>query len=96
MDIVKREDRYAEIFMNAYKSLNEQDQGVIFETRVKSDEKIVTPEYLKASLRLTRKVFEEDESLGLLTLRGLLPKDVLVSSELFTELEDYFVKGKVK
>ena len=96
MDIIKREDKYANIFMDAYQNLSEKDQGAIFETRIKSDEKLVTPDYFAASLRLVRNIFDEDEDFALLVLRSMLPKEKLVSSELLTALEGELEAHKTK
>lgn len=90
--IYTNEDKYAQVFMSAYKELSEMERKIVYETKVNGDTKLY-PEYLKIVFKLASKMFDEDESLGILVYRKMLPNIRLKTDE---EIKEYNEKMKSK
>lgn len=88
------EDRYAQVFMRAYNELSEMEKKIVYEARVNGDTRLY-PEYLKIVVKLANSIFDEDESLGILVYRKMLPNVVLESDEDVKEFNEK-MKSKVK
>ena len=88
------EDRYAQVFMRAYNELTPMEQKIIYEAKVNNDNRLYS-EYLKIVLKLASSIFDEDESLGILVYRRMLPNIVLESDEDVKAFNDK-MKSKVK
>lgn len=86
------EDRYAQVFMRAYKELSEMERTIVYKTKVEGDNRLY-PEYLLIVAKLASKVFDEDEELGILVYRKMLPNIELKSDE---EIKEYNKKMKSK
>lgn len=88
------EDKYAQVFMRAYNELTPMERKIVYEARVNGDARLYS-EYLKIVVKLANSIFDEDESLGILVYRRMLPNVVLETDEDVKAFNDK-MKSKVK
>lgn len=78
--IYSLEDRYAKLFVKSYNELTPMQQTIITKTLLEGDYRLYN-EYLIIVAELASKLSEEDEELGMMVYRRMLPNVIINSKD---------------
>lgn len=87
------DDKYANVFKNAFHSLEEYEQGLIVENVVKSDERVFDSEYLDAVSHLAYNINAVDENIVNKVVNALVPNSLYDINDEYASIKVVSVVG---